>query len=144
MFELIVCIINRGFSDTVMTAARGSGARGGTILHAKGTGSHEAERFFGITIQPEKEIVLILVPKEIRSDVMSAIASSCGWPRRAAESHFPSRWKTCWDWCPDGLKASEPRPQASKARPSPNRAAVPPGKARDGPLRTDGMSCVIQ
>ena len=40
MFELIVCIINRGFSDTVMTAARGSGARGGTILHAKGTGSH--------------------------------------------------------------------------------------------------------
>ena len=78
MFELIVCIINRGFSDTVRTAARGSGARGGTILHAKGTGSHEAERFFGITIQPEKEIVLILVPKEIRSDVMSAIASSCG------------------------------------------------------------------
>ena len=78
MFELIICIINRGFSDMVMTAARGAGARGGTILHAKGTGTHEAEKFFGITIQPEKEVVLILVPKEIRNDVMTAVSATCG------------------------------------------------------------------
>ena len=51
--ELIISIFNRGYSDTVMDAAKKAGARGGTVLNARGTGSHEVEKFFGITIQPE-------------------------------------------------------------------------------------------
>ena len=65
-FELIITIINRGFSEDVVDAAKSAGAQGGTVLHARGTGVHEAEKFFGISIQPEKEMVLTLVPSGIK------------------------------------------------------------------------------
>lgn len=77
-FDLIVTIVNRGFSDLVMDAARAAGASGGTILHGRGTGVHEAEEFFGIAIQPEKEIVLILTRTGERHAIMAAIAEGAG------------------------------------------------------------------
>lgn len=77
-FDLIMTIVNRGFSDDVMDAARAIGARGGTILHARGSGVHEAEKFFGIAIQPEKEIVMMLVPHDIKNAVMQAVCEKCG------------------------------------------------------------------
>lgn len=77
-YELILCIVNTGFSDTVMAAAKDKGARGGTVLHARGTANKEAEEFFHITIQPDKEIVMILVLSEIRDDVLHAIYQSAG------------------------------------------------------------------
>lgn len=120
MFELIVCIINRGFSDAVMTAARGAGARGGTILHAKGTGSHEVERFFGITIQPEKEIVLILVPKEIRSTVMAAVSSSCGLNTEGGGIAFSLPVEDVLGLVPgrtEGLKAATASDEQEEAEP---------------------------
>ena len=73
-FELIVAIVNRGFSDLVMDAARKAGASGGTILHGRGTGVHEAAQFFGVAIQPEKELVLILTRAGERRAIMAAIA----------------------------------------------------------------------
>ena len=77
-FDLIVAIVNRGFSDLVMDAARAAGASGGTILHGRGTGVHEAEQFVGIAIQPEKEIVLILTRSDERRKIMAAIAEGAG------------------------------------------------------------------
>ena len=77
-FDLIVAIVNRGFSDLVMDAARAAGASGGTILHGRGTGVPEAEQFFGIAIQPEKEIVLILTRSDERRKIMAAIAEGAG------------------------------------------------------------------
>lgn len=76
--DLIIAIVNRGFTDTVMEAARPAGARGGTIIHGRGAGSKEAARFLGITIAPEKELVLILVDSEHRNPVMQAIARAAG------------------------------------------------------------------
>ncbi len=76
--ELIVCIVNTGFSETVMAAAKDAGARGGTVIHARGTANKEAEEFFHITIQPDKEIVLILVPTKIRDDVLHAVYREAG------------------------------------------------------------------
>ena len=64
--EMILCIVNTGFSDIVMDAAKEVGARGGTVLHARGTANKEAEEFFHITIQPDKEIVMILLPSDIK------------------------------------------------------------------------------
>ena len=49
-YEMIVCVVNNGFSDAVMSAAREYGAKGGTVLHARGTANQEAETFFGISI----------------------------------------------------------------------------------------------
>lgn len=76
--ELIVCIINNGFSDLVMTAAKQSGAKGGTTFHARGTGNPDIEKFFGIAISPEKEVILIVVDDDIKDDVVSAIYRDAG------------------------------------------------------------------
>ena len=65
-YVVILCIINNGFSETAMEAAKQYGARGGTVMHGRGTASKEAEKFFNISIQPEKEIVMILAKKEIK------------------------------------------------------------------------------
>ena len=77
-YELIVVIVNRGFSQLVMDAARSAGATGGTILHARGTGIHEQETFYGITVQPEKEMVFIVVEEESKRRVMQAISEGAG------------------------------------------------------------------
>ena len=77
-FELIVSIVNKGFTSIVMDAARSVGAKGGTIINAKGSGAHEAEKMFGITVQPEKEMVFIIAPKDERNDIMKAIIEKAG------------------------------------------------------------------
>ena len=76
--ECIVCIVNAGFSEAVMDAAKEFGARGGTVVHARGTANQEAEKFFGITIQPEKEVVMILVPSSIKDDILHGLYRSVG------------------------------------------------------------------
>ena len=76
--ECIVCIVNSGYSETVMEAAREAGAGGGTVLGARGTATKDAEKFFGITVHPEKEIIMILVTKEIRDAVLHALYQKVG------------------------------------------------------------------
>lgn len=76
--ELIVCIVNAGFSELVMDAARSVGAGGGTVIHAKGTANKEAETLFRITVQPEKEMVMILVAQKLKEDVLHALYKSVG------------------------------------------------------------------
>ncbi len=76
--EVIMCIVNSGFSDDVMDAAREFGARGGTVIRARGTANLEAERLAGIAIQPEKEIVMILVDSKIKNDILHALYKSVG------------------------------------------------------------------
>ena len=76
--EMIVCIVNAGYSDLVMDAAKEFGAGGGTVLYARGTANPESERFFKITVQPEKEMVMILVKKEIKDDIMHALYRAVG------------------------------------------------------------------
>lgn len=76
--DLIIAIVNNGFADDVMDAARPAGAQGGTVLHARGAGIKEAEKFFGITIQPEKEMVFILAHHEEKKAIMEAICKETG------------------------------------------------------------------
>lgn len=77
-FELVVCIVNAGFSQNVMAAARKAGARGGTILRGRGSANPEAEEFFGLTIQPDKELVLILASAADKDAILSAIYHDSG------------------------------------------------------------------
>ncbi len=77
-YEAVFCIVNAGYSDIVMDAAREVGARGGTVIHARGTANKEAEQFFQITIQPDKEIVMILVPSDIKDAVLHALYRDAG------------------------------------------------------------------
>lgn len=77
-FVMILCIINNGFSETAMDAAKMCGARGGTVIHGRGTASKEAEKFFNISIQPEKEIVMILAKKEIKAAILQGLYNAVG------------------------------------------------------------------
>lgn len=77
-YSMVMAIINRGHTDTVMDAAKEAGARGGTVIHARGLGNEEAGHFFGITLQPEKEIIMILVQQKHKVAVMQAITKAAG------------------------------------------------------------------
>lgn len=77
-YELIICIVNSGFSDAVMDAAHQYGAKGGTVISARGTANKEAEAFFRITIQPEKDIIMLVVPKAIRDGILHALYHAVG------------------------------------------------------------------
>lgn len=77
-YELVLCIVNAGFSEIVMDAAKEVGARGGTVIHARGTANREAEQFFNITIQPDKEIVMLVVPSDIKDAVLHALYQGAG------------------------------------------------------------------
>lgn len=76
--EVIFCIVNAGFSDAVMDAARLCGANGGTVLHARGTANPESEKLFNVTIQPEKEIVMILVKAEKKDEILHSLYNEVG------------------------------------------------------------------
>jgi nitrogen regulatory protein PII len=77
-YEVVMVIVNDGFTDLVMDAAKKAGARGGTILTARGTGNKDIEKFFGVVITPEKQIVMILVPKDIKDAVIEGIYKEVG------------------------------------------------------------------
>lgn len=72
-FDLIVTIINKGVSKIIIKASKEAGAEGGTIIYGRGTGIRENKTLLGIPIEPEKEIVLTIVPQDITEKVLSAI-----------------------------------------------------------------------
>ncbi|MCI8649331.1 MAG: hypothetical protein HFG20_04360 [Anaerotruncus sp.] len=74
-FEMIVSMVSKGKSDIVVQAAREAGATGGTLLSARGLNSDESEKFFKIKIQPEKEIIFLVVPKSQKHEIMQAICN---------------------------------------------------------------------
>ena len=76
--EMIMCILNSGFSETVMDAAREAGAMGGTVLRGRGTANTSVGEEFGITIQPDKEMLLIVVATDVRDAVLDAVYRSAG------------------------------------------------------------------
>ncbi|MCI8443313.1 MAG: transcriptional regulator [Provencibacterium sp.] len=76
--DLILTILNHGYTDTVMAAAKKAGARGGTVLHARRVGFEDVENLLGFTIQPEKEIIAIIVPRAIKQAVMQEINGVAG------------------------------------------------------------------
>ena len=70
-YELIVVVINAGFADTVMDAARDAGAGGGTVLHAKGTSNMRGEKFFNMRFADEKDMVYIVAHKSESDAVLT-------------------------------------------------------------------------
>ncbi len=81
--ELIIAICEQGHNEAVMNAARKAGAGGGTVIHAKGTGMHQAEKFLGITLAAEKDILFIVTPTSRKNAIMQAIMEEAGLSTRA-------------------------------------------------------------
>ena len=81
--EVIFAIVNSGFAEEAMDVARECGARGGTILNARGVAREDAAAFFGITIHAEKEILMMVVDKAIRDDILNALYKRMGMSKAA-------------------------------------------------------------
>ena len=81
--EVIFAIVNAGFAEDAMEVAREQGVRGGTILNARGVAGEKEAAFFGITIHADKEILMMVVEKEIRDDVLNAIYKEMGMAKKA-------------------------------------------------------------
>ena len=76
--ELLVIVSEQGYNEMVMDAARDAGARGGTVIHARGTGVERAERFFGISLASEKDMTFIVVKTREKDRIMNSIMRKAG------------------------------------------------------------------
>lgn len=76
--SLILVSMNHGFTDEVMDTARAAGARGGTVIRARWTGAEAVEKFVGISLQAEKEVLAIVAANRERSAIMEAIEKNHG------------------------------------------------------------------
>ncbi len=74
--RLIVSIVRKGWGDSVLESSMKAGAHGGTVLFGRGIGRNEQQRVFGIKIEPEKEVVLTVVPADIVTPVLAAISNA--------------------------------------------------------------------
>ena len=81
--EVIFAIVNAGFAEDVMDVAREQGVRGGTILNARGVVNEEGAAFFGITLHADKEILMMVVEKDIRDNGLNAIYKEMGMAKKA-------------------------------------------------------------
>ena len=76
--DLILAVINQGHKEDVMTVARGAGATGGTVIHGRNVGLDGMESFLGISIEPEKDVLLIVTKREDKAAIMKAVNQAAG------------------------------------------------------------------
>ena len=81
--EVVFAIVNTVYAEDVMDIAREQGVRGGTILNARGVVKEEAAAFFGISLHQDKEILMMVVEKDIRDNVLNAIYKQMGMAKKA-------------------------------------------------------------
>lgn len=81
--EVIFAIVNSGYAEEAMDVAREQGVMGGTILNARGAARADEAAFFGITIHQEKEILMMVVEKDIRDNVLNALYKEMGMAKKA-------------------------------------------------------------
>ena len=82
-YELLVVVANQGYTEMIMDAAREAKATGGTVIHAKGTGIEKAEKFLGVSLASEKEMIFMVVKKENKNPIMNAIMEKAGLTTKA-------------------------------------------------------------
>lgn len=73
MYQIIITIVNRGKAEDVIEAAKASGSKGGTIINARGSGTHETSKLFNMPIEPEKEMVMIISKVDTTDSIVSSI-----------------------------------------------------------------------
>ena len=108
--EVIFAIVNSGYAEDVMEIAREQGVRGGTILNARGVVKEEAAAFFGITLHQDKEILMMVVEKTIRDNVLNAIYKQMGMAKKARGIAFSLPVSDV-----AGLAVNQPQPEEAEA-----------------------------
>ncbi len=87
-YELLVVIANQGYTEMIMDAAREANAPGGTVIHAKGTGAEKAQKFLGVSIAVEKEMIFMVTKREGKNAIMKAIMDKAGLESKAKSIIF--------------------------------------------------------
>ena len=87
-YELLVVIANQGYTEMIMDAARKAHAPGGTVIHAKGTGAEKAEKFLGVSLATEKEMIFMVTRQEGKNAIMKAIMDKAGLETKAKSIVF--------------------------------------------------------
>lgn len=87
-YELIIVVSNFGYTNMIMDAAREAGAGGGTVIHAKGTGMEKAEKFLGVSLAAEKEIIFIVARTVKKTEIMKAVMENAGLESKAKSIVF--------------------------------------------------------
>ncbi|MDO4331840.1 MAG: P-II family nitrogen regulator [Eubacteriales bacterium] len=82
-YELLVVVANQGYTEMIMDAARAAKAPGGTVIHAKGTGAEKAEKFLGVSLATEKEMIFMVAKREGKNAIMKAIMEKAGMESKA-------------------------------------------------------------
>jgi nitrogen regulatory protein PII len=77
-YSLVMAVVNQGYSEVVMEAAHTVGIPGATVVHARRSGIEDAVKFFGVTLQAEKEVVAIVAKHSQKKELMQAITKACG------------------------------------------------------------------
>jgi len=75
-YQLIVAIVSQGRTTPLVEAAKEAGAEGATIVRGRGTGVHESAKFLGVPIEPEKDMLFVLIPKEATDTVLDAMITA--------------------------------------------------------------------
>ncbi len=86
--ELIIAVAEQGYTELIMEAAREAGAYGGTVIHAKGTGMQAADKFMGVSLAVEKEMVFIVAQTGQKSAIMQSIMEKAGLNTKAKAITF--------------------------------------------------------
>ncbi len=86
--DLIIVIAEQGYTNLIMDAAREAGAHGGTVIHAKGTGMEAAEKFMGVSLATEKELIFIVAKTEEKNAIMQAVMQNAGLDTKAKAITF--------------------------------------------------------
>lgn len=87
-FECILTVVDGGFSELVVDAAKAAGAQGATIINGRGSGASTDEAFFKLNIQPDKQIILILTKVEQTKDIIASISEKAGMNTKAHALSF--------------------------------------------------------
>ncbi|MBQ9647676.1 MAG: P-II family nitrogen regulator [Oscillospiraceae bacterium] len=119
--ELIVIIGNQGYSEMIMDAARAAGAYGGTIVNARGTGMERAEKFLGISLASEKDMIFIVAKTAQRDAIMQSVMFKAGMetPAKAIAFSLPvadTAGLRLVDEDEEDAEPAEPRPEAADAK----------------------------
>ena len=112
-YELLYVIAKSGFAGEAMDAAKAAGAHGGTIIHGRGISMRENVRLFGVAIEPERDVLLILVDCENVEDVMKSIADNVGLSQPAQSISFAVPVSHVMGLTPHTDDGAEPAPPAA-------------------------------
>ena len=80
-YQLLVTIVNEGYSEKVMNAAKKCGANGGTLINGREIGGKNSFKFFNMTMEPEKDIILIVCKDKEKNKEYVKVAQCPGHSR---------------------------------------------------------------